>query len=509
MKRKSSLVKFILVLVATAIGLVASFVSFSFNTVGGNTWNYNGFAFAIDLGLDLEGGIYAVYEASGETPDDSAMNGTVSQLTDMLTTQGYTEATVVREGTSRIRVEVPDVDDPEEIFNIIGDPAELAFYHSSDSSLSDDDQFLFSGDYVESASAGIDNNEYVVALSLNSTGQSIFSQITSEHAGDGTFILICETQNDEVVDILSAATISQAITGGEATISGSFTAETAQRLADRITSGTFSVPLTLIECSIVDATLGSNALAAGLIGGIIAILMIMVFMSVFYKMMGMVACITMLIYTVLMLFFLAVFPLVQLSLPGIAGIILSLGMMIDGNVIIYERIKDEYRNGKSILAAYHAGFRKAVSAIVDGNVTTIIAAVMLLIFGTGTISGFGVTLLIGLVLSMFASLIVTRFLLKWTLAIWGTKDPKLYGLKRRPGFNEADEEQYVPKPKREKRRKQTVAVGGIAFEVDPDQEASASAGEDVSGNEENKPAGAAKSDDFDDLFGSFDGGDKK
>lgn len=505
MKRKSSLVKFILVLVATAIGLVASFICFPYRSAGGNIWNYNGFIHAIDLGLDLKGGVYAVYEASEGTPEDSAMNGTVSQLTDMLTRQGYTEATVVREGSSRIRVEVPDVDDPDEIFEIIGDPAELAFYHSQDESYSTDDEFIFGGEVVERATAVIADNQYAVSLDLNGAGSTKFSQVTSAHVGDGTFILICEVQNGEVAEVISAATVQSAITNGEATITGNFTAEAAQTLADRIMSGTFSVPLTLIESSIVDPTLGASALTAGLIGGIIAIVAIMVFMSVFYRMMGMVACITTLIYMVLMLFLLAVFPMVQLSLPGIAGIILSVGMMIDGNVIIYERIKDEYRNGKSILAAYHAGFKKAVSAIVDGNVTTIIAAVMLLIFGTGTISGFGVTLLIGLVLSMFASLVLTRFLLKWTLAIWGTKNPRMYALKRRPGFNEADEEQYVPAPKRVRHRKQTITTPeGIAVEIDPD---AAPQPEERAVQPQDKPAGGAEN--FDDIFGSFDGGDKK
>ncbi len=513
MKRKSSLVKFIIVLVVTAIGLVACFVGFPYRSAGGDIWNYNGFIFAIDLGLDLKGGVYAVYEANGETPDDDAMNGTVSQLTDMLTRQGYTEATVVREGSSRIRVEVPDVDEPDEIFEIIGNPVELAFYHSEDASWSADDEFLFAGDAVDSASAVLSGNQYQIALNLNDSGADIFAAATEAHAGDGTYILICEVHEESgesVVDrIISAATVESAISNGEATITGNFTAQSAQELADRIMSGTFSVPLSLIDSSVVDPTLGSSALTAGLVGGIIAIVAIMVFMAIFYKMMGMVACVTMVIYMVLMLFLLAVFPMVQLSLPGIAGIILSVGMMIDGNVIIYERIKDEYRNGKSILAAYHAGFKKAVSAIVDGNVTTIIAAVMLLIFGTGTISGFGVTLLIGLVLSMFASLVVTRFILKWTLAIWGTKDPKLYGLKRRPGFNEADEEEYVPAPKRERRRRrQTVTTPeGIAVEIDPDA---------VPGQEEenadvqtDSAADRHASDDFDDIFGSFDGGDKK
>ncbi len=505
MKRTSSLVKFILVLILTAIGLVASFVSFNFNSPGGNRWKYNGFAFAINLGLDLKGGVYAVYESSVGNPEDTRMNGTVSQLTDMLTSKGYTEATVVREGSSRIRVEVPDVDDPSEIFEIIGDPAELVFYLSEDSTLDASDRLIFKGDVVNNAAAVIANNEYAVSLSLNSEGASIFREVTSDNVG--WYIMIYETQNDEITgNPISVATINEAITNGEATISGDFTYEDAQNLADRIMSGTFSVPLTLIETSIVDPTLGTNALIAGLVGGIIALVMIMVFMSVFYRMMGMVACISMLIYMILMLFFLAVFPLVQLSLPGIAGIILSLGMMIDGNVIIYERIKDEYRSGKSILAAYHAGFRKAVSAIVDGNVTTIIAAVMLLIFGTGTVSGFGMTLLIGLILSLFSSLILTRFLLKWTIAIWGDKNPELYHLHRRPGFDESEEIQYVPKPKKAKRAKAVADVKNDSVPFDALVNAAEQLPDESNDRKESKEKAE---DDFDDIFGPIDGGDKR
>lgn len=508
MKRTSSLVKFILVLIVTVIGLVASFVSFNFNSPGGNTWKYNGFAFAINLGLDLKGGVYAVYESSEKNPEDTRMNGTVSQLTDMLTSKGYTEATVVREGTSRIRVEVPDVDDPSEIFEIIGDPAELQFWLSEDSALDSSDTFIFSGDVVRDAAAVISENKYAVSLQLDSEGAAIFKDTTKNNVGK--YIMIYETKDGEITgNPISVATINEEIPNGQATISGDFTYEEAQNLADRIMSGTFSVPLTLIETSIVDPTLGTNALAAGLIGGIIALLLIMIFMSVFYRMMGMVACVSMLIYMVLMLFFLAVFPLVQLSLPGIAGIILSLGMMIDGNVIIYERIKDEYRNGKSILAAYHAGFRKAVSAIVDGNVTTIIAAVMLLIFGTGTVSGFGMTLLIGLVLSLFSSLIVTRFLLKWTIAIWGDKDPALYRLHRRPGFDESEEIQYVPKPKKVRRAKAAANKNdSIPFDAVVNAEKTERPADSES--EVDKPAQKKDimDEDFDDIFGPIDGGDK-
>ncbi|HIV63893.1 MAG TPA: protein translocase subunit SecD [Firmicutes bacterium] len=484
MKRKSSLVKFIILTAVTVIALVACFVQFDV-APGGEVHEY-GVVSSIKLGLDLEGGVYAVYEADEANPGDTRMNGTVTQLTDLLTARGYTEATVVREGSNRIRVEVPDVDNPDEIFTIIGEPVDLEFVLSSDGTT--DGETIFTGDVVTNAQAGILNGQYVVSLSLNSEGAQIFADITSAHTNE--YIKIYRVRDGVREDqAISTAQINEAITGGQATISGDFTYEEAQALADQIMSGTFSVTLSLIESSVVDPTLGENALAAGLIGGAIAFVLIMIFMCLFYRMMGMVACICMLAYMALMFFLLATIPLVQLSLPGIAGIILSLGMMIDGNVIIYERIKEEYSNGKSVVAAYHAGFRKAANAIIDGNVTTIFAAVMLLIFGTGTVSGFGLTLLIGLVLSVFSSLVLTRWLLKWTIAIWGT-DPKLYRLHRRAGFNEADEEQWVPqeKPRKIRRMKAAATAEGPTEVVSESTETPAPADED----------------DFDKLFGSID-----
>ncbi len=505
MKKKSSLVFFILICVATAFLLVASFVQFNYYP-GGDAWKYDGFVYSIKLGLDLKGGIYAVYEAdTDEVPEDTRMNGTVQQLTSLLGGKGYSEATVVREGTRRIRVEVPDVDDPEEVFDIIGNPAELEFMVSSDGQ--SDDYSIFgegltgngAGDYITDAYVGQDPESLdpVVVIRFNSEGQQLFGDATAEHVGQ--YIRIYNVQGDTRT-LISNARINEEIRGA-ATISGNFTLEEAQTLADQIMSGTFQVPLTLIESSVVDPTLGDNALMAGLIGGAIAFLLIMVFMCAFYRMMGMVACITMLAYMGLMFLFLATLPWVQLSLPGIAGIILSIGMMVDGNVIIYERIKDEFRNGKSLLAAYHAGFKKATAAILDSNITTIFAALMLLIFGSGTISGFGLTLLIGLILSIFSSLVLTRGLLKWTINIWG-QNPKLYALKRRAGFNEADEVQYVPKQRKPKAAKKAKAVAAVATAGDMDSDLAPS---DESEEPTVAPKRAIDEDDFDKIFG--DGGD--
>lgn len=503
MKRKSSIVKFILLLVATAIGLVASFVSFNFYP-GGKAYKYDGFVHSINLGLDLKGGVYAVYQADDEDLTDTRMNGTVSQLTNLLTGKGYTEATVVREGSNRIRVEVPDVDEPGEIFQIIGSPAELEFWLSPDGTT--DSELIFTGDVVENAQAGVVSGEYVVALDFNSEGASKFATVTSENVG--SYIRIYTVQ-DETKTLISNASINEAITGGSATISGDFDYESAQTLADQIMSGTFAVTLSLIESSVVDPTLGENALMAGFIGGAIAFVLIMIFMCIYYRLMGMVASISMVVYMVLMFFFLATLPWVQLSLPGIAGIILSLGMMIDGNVIIYERIKDEFRNGKSLLAAYNAGFKKAAKAIIDGNITTIIAAVMLLIFGTGTVSGFGLTLLIGLILSMFSSLVLTRGLLKWTMNIWDAKNgdkvdinkiKSLYGVRRKPGFDEANEEQYVPVVKAKKvKAKKNKAVE--AFTTGNVEESGDAVEQSENNNNDN--------DDFIAGFDKFEGEDKQ
>lgn len=226
-------------------------------------------------------------------------------------------------------------------------------------------------------------------------------------------------------------------------------ATAAKELATKIMSGTFDVELTLLSSDVISPTLGEQALKLGIIAGAIGLLLVVAFLIWRYRLFGVVAAVALGIYAVLMLFFLAVFPWVQLTLPGIAGIILSLGMAVDGNVIIYERIRDEYAAGKSILAAVNAGFKKAMVAIFDSNITTVIAAIVLIIFGTGSISGFGVTLLIGILLSMFTSLLVTRGLCKYFTAINST-NAKAYGLKRGRDYVETEPEvEEIPSEKGE------------------------------------------------------------
>ncbi|MBQ7224542.1 MAG: protein translocase subunit SecD [Clostridia bacterium] len=436
MKKKSSIVKLTLIGVALIIGIILSVCSFQ---IPGTFYNYNSFASSIKLGLDLKGGIYAVYEAddAGVSDFETKLAATQNRLTDLLVDKGYTEAVITTENGNRLRVEVPDVDNPSAIFKLIGKPADLAFV------LDETGETVMTGEHITNAVGYYDTQQAapVVSLEFDSVGAEQFGQITSNNVNKAMSIYIV-TDGVRADTPISTATINEAIMGGKAqiTMSGQET-QAALDLASQIMSGTFDVKLSLKESSTVSPTLGEQALTYGIIAGLVGLLLVVIFLIWRYRLYGVVATLALAIYTVLMLFFLAVFPWVQLTLPGIAGIILSLGMAVDGNVVIYERIRDEYANGKSVLAANHAGFKKAFWAILDSNVTTVIASIVLIIFGTGSIKGFGITLLIGIVLSFLTSVFVTRGLCNCFTAITNT-NPKLYNLKRGKNYVEpvVDEE---------------------------------------------------------------------
>ena len=446
MKKKSSIVKLTLIGVALAIGIVLSVFSFKLPF---GFYNYKSFASSIKLGLDLKGGIYAVYDTNSDGADNfqGKLEGTQDRLQSLLVSKGYSEAVVTIEDKTRLRVEVPDVDDPKAIFELIGQPAELQFYLGKNNT---DGTMFMTGKEVVSAEGYYDSQQGkpIVSLVLTDEGRKIFGEITTNNV-NGTISIYSVTKGEDPT-LVSSATINEAITTGRAQITMSGTdATAAKELATKIMSGTFDVELTLLSSDVISPTLGEQALKLGIIAGAIGLLLVVAFLIWRYRLFGVVAAVALGIYTVLMLFFLAVFPWVQLTLPGIAGIILSLGMAVDGNVIIYERIRDEYAAGKSILAAVNAGFKKAMVAIFDSNITTVIAAIVLIIFGTGSISGFGVTLLIGILLSMFTSLLVTRGLCKYFTAINST-NAKAYGLKRGRDYVETEPEvEEIPSEKGE------------------------------------------------------------
>ncbi len=415
-KKTSSIVKLAIVAVIVIIGALLTFCSWR---VPGTYYNFNSFASSIKLGLDLKGGIYAVYEADSDGVNNFSerLTQTQNRLTDLLVEKGY-DPTITTEGTNKLRVEVPDVSDPSSIFELIGKPCQVVFVVNDEVVMNAKDK-LIGANARYSAQSG--SSGYLVELEFTSAGKNEFGSITGANVNSQMSIYLAYDKNIQVgdnitdysnnVQLVTTATINEAIYGN-ATITGNFDQETVENLATQIASGTFELTLSLVESSTMPATLGEQALATGLLAGGIGLLIIVAFLIWRYRLFGVVATISLAVYTELMFFFLAALPWVQLTLAGIAGIILSLGMAVDGNVIVYERIKDEYRSGKSLLASYHAGFSKAFSSIFDGNITTVIAAISLLIFGAGTIKGFGLTLLVGIILSMFTSLLLNRFLVK-------------------------------------------------------------------------------------------------
>ncbi len=370
----------------------------------------------ISQGLDLRGGVSAVYEAQDEGQSDfaSLLSGTMAVLRNRLTNQGFTEATVTQQGTDRIRVEIPDVDDPNEILNIIGQPAHLEFKTA-------DGEVIMDGSAVVSAEMGYLEGQPVVHFTLNDEGSSAFATATAENVGN---IISIELDGE----VISAPTVNTAITGGQGYIEGNFTAESAQQLAMLIQSGALPLDIEQIEVRTISATLGEDALSTSMAAAVIGVLLVIVFMLVLYRLPGVMASLALLIYILIDLFLLAVIPGVQLTLPGIAGIVLSIGMAVDANVIIFERMKEEMRAGKTVRASVESGFKRAFSAILDSNITTIIAGLVLLIFGAGSIKGFAITLTIGVVCSMFTAVVVTRFLLRQMVGLNFTNH-SLYGVR--------------------------------------------------------------------------------
>ena len=368
---------------------------------------------AISLGLDLRGGVYTVYQAenNGDPDFDTKMESTVSILTSRLTRQGFTEATVTRQGSDRIRVEIPNVSDPNQILTIIGTPAQLYFVDESGNN-------LMEGSMLKNAQAAQDQDgKPCIAFELTDEGAKIFAEATAANLGKTISI----TLDGETI---SRATVNTVIAGGKGEITGNFTADEAKNLATLILSGALPLNLTQLEVSAISATLGVEALDRAIQAGIIGVALVMLFMLFRYRLCGLVADIALTIYIMIVVLLLALTG-AQLTLPGVAGIILGIGMAVDANVVIFERIREEVKNGRPIGSAVRKGFSNAISAIIDSNVTTIIAAVVLYAFGIGSVRGFALTLGIGVATSLVTAVFVTHKLLD-IFADLGIKNQKLY-----------------------------------------------------------------------------------
>ena len=408
--RTSAILSLVVILVVVAL---AGYVAL-FGIGKGTMINYvKPWGEAISLGLDLRGGVYTVYQAEDDGSADfqTKMDSTVSILTSRLTRQGFTEATVTRQGESRIRVEIPNVSDPNEVLEIIGTPAQLYFVDAEGNN-------IMEGSMIKNAQVSQDENgRPCVAFELNAEGASIFAEATAANINKTISI----TLDGEVI---SAPTVNSVIAGGEGIIQGDFTAEEAQTLATLILSGALPLNLTQLEVSAISATLGVEALDRALLAGMIGIALVMVFMLLRYRLCGLVADIALTIYIMIVVLLLALTG-AQLTLPGVAGIILGIGMAVDANVVIFERIREELAVGRPLPSSVKKGFANALSAIIDANITTIIAAVVLYAFGTGSIRGFALTLGIGVATSMFTAIFVTHKLLDIFVDL-GIKNQKLY-----------------------------------------------------------------------------------
>lgn len=369
----------------------------------------------IKLGLDLAGGVSITYQVVDDDPTDEEMSDTVYKLQKRI--EAYsTEAQVYKQGDDRITVEIPGVTDANEILEDLGTPGSLEFQDPSGN-------VCLTGNDVETAKAVAQTNnmgatEYVVDLKFNEEGTKKFSDLTSAHVGE-----ICPIVYDE--QTISMPRVNEAITGGSAQISGMESYEEAETLASNIRIGSLSLTLQELQSEVVGAQLGSEAISTALQAAAIGLVFVAVFMIVYYWIAGVSAAIALAIYSTLVVAIIYLFD-VTLTLPGIAGIILSIGMAVDANVIIFARIREEIASGKTVRTSIETGFKKALSAILDGNITTLIAAAVLGIKGTGTVKGFAYTLAIGIILSMFTALVVTRILVRAFYAI-GFKDAKYYG----------------------------------------------------------------------------------
>ena len=392
----------------------------------------------ITLGLDLAGGTEIIFQAvteDGSVPADEDMEAAKTVLIKRLDSAGYTEASVQTTGENRIFVAIPSVTDEEKASKLLGKTAVLEFKDA-------DGAVILAGGEVESAQAiygPIDQSnisQHHVVLKLTDSARSKFTEATKKAASNSAsgknYISIYLDGTEMSRPFVDSSYASTGINSDEVIITvgqgedGTSPEEATSELANVINSGRLPFELKNIQSTSVGPTLGQKALEKSLIAGLIGLILVMLFMIASYRVPGIVASIALIFYTSLIVLLMSIFN-VNLSLPGIAGIILSIGMAVDANVIIYERIKEDLRAGKTLKAAIDSGFKRAFTAILDSNITTLIAAVVLYFFGMGTVVGFAVTLGLGVVVSMFTVLVVSRFLL-YRLVDMNIKSLKAYGI---------------------------------------------------------------------------------
>jgi len=399
-RAKSSI---IIVAMLAALGLLANFT-------------YQPILDTIKLGLDLRGGLRVVLQAQeseGEKVTDDTIQKAVGIIRERVDSLGVKETTLYPQGDDRVVIEIAGEDDPEAAVNILKNTAQLEFWDEQGN-------VLLTGKNLKEAQARVRSSDQQgeVLLDFDSEGAKLFAAATAANVGKPLYIVIDQ-------EIISAPTVKTAINDGSAVIEGSFTAKEANDLAILLRSGALPVSFEIMEKRSIGPTLGSESLDKSIKAGIVGLIAVLLFMIGFYRLPGLVADLSLLLYAVIVLGTMSLIGAV-LTLPGIAGFALSIGMAVDANVIIYERLKEELRLGKTLRAAIDAGFRRAFWTIFDANVTTLITAMVLMYFGTGPIKGFAVTLSIGIIASLAVALTFTRYMLLLLANL--SNNEKLYGV---------------------------------------------------------------------------------
>ena len=416
MKTKSVITLVVVILLLTVLAVFSLGVTGKGVTIGitrFKPWYKN-----VKLGMDIKGGVTVIYEAKEKEGSDfdAGIKRIITIFENRLSSKGYSDVSITQQGTNRIRVEIADVASVSDVSSLLGTPGKLEFRD-------DEGNVICTGDQLKSATyLGQDGSDYVVSIAFDSDGTKSFAEATKKALEKKSYIAIYMDGSE-----YSRPTVNAAITDGKAVITCA-TAEAANNMAIVLQSGAMPLDITEISASVVSATLDSEALNSALIGGLIGVILVFVFMLVVYRFMGLAADIALFVYMLIFYWFITSFPWMQLTLPSIAGIVLSIGMAVDANVVIFERIKEEFHSGKDLDSCVSIGYTKARSAILDANLTTIIAGLVMLMVGPAPIKNFATTLLAGVVISMLTAIFVTRYFLNVLIKL-GINKPGLLSLK--------------------------------------------------------------------------------
>lgn len=420
--KKSLVILISIILIIVLLSYIAMF-GIEFGNI-----SINNIKDSIELGLDLNGGMYVLLEAKTDKKGDELNK--IMQQTKLIMMQrvdglGVSEPNIVIEGNNRIRIELAGIKDPQQAIDLIGKTAQLEF-------LNPDKKVVLTGENIVDAKVVYKKDPLkgdipVVSIEMDNEGSEIFYELTKQ-------LSALSSQIEKTVyivldgEVISAPAVVEPIENGKPIIDGDFTFEEANNLATLIRAGALPVPMEELQTSIIGPSLGLEAFDRSVLAAGIAMIIIFLIMIIIYRLPGIIASLGLVLYTLIVLYSM-VFINAKLTLPGIAGLVLSIGMAVDANVIIFERIKEEIKSGKTIRVAVNLGFNRALRSILDSNITTLIAGIILYVFGIGPIKGFGVTLTIGIIASMLTAVLFTKYVLRLITDITGNKNPWLYGVK--------------------------------------------------------------------------------